>query len=51
MSAAEAAEFGATAGAADAVAVRRWDEEAKDPLGATPALEHFLPLLEGLLRG
>jgi gamma-butyrobetaine dioxygenase len=32
-----------------AVAVRRWDEAAKDPARATPAFEHFRPLLEELL--
>ncbi|WP_405577318.1 TauD/TfdA family dioxygenase [Streptomyces sp. NBC_01190] len=51
MTAREAAEFAALPGAADAVAVRRWDEEAKEPGAVTPPFEHFLPLLTGLLRG
>lgn len=29
----------------DAVAVRRWDEAAKDPAAATPPFAHFRPLL------
>ncbi|MFJ5534858.1 TauD/TfdA family dioxygenase [Streptomyces sp. NPDC093261] len=51
MTTAQAAEFAALAGAADAVAVRRWDDEAKDPDAVTPPFEHFLPLLTALLRG
>ena len=51
MSPAQAAQFAALPGAADAVAVRRWDEEAKDPDAPTPPFEHFLPLLTALLRG
>ncbi|MGV9563787.1 2-trimethylaminoethylphosphonate dioxygenase [Streptomyces sp. NPDC003480] len=51
MTPAQAAEFAALAGAADAVAVRRWDDEAKDPDAVTPPFEHFLPLLTALLRG
>lgn len=47
----QAAEFAGLPGAADAVAVRRWDEEAKDPEAATPSFEHFLPLLDALMRG
>ncbi|MGW2947983.1 2-trimethylaminoethylphosphonate dioxygenase [Streptomyces sp. NPDC001226] len=47
----QAAEFAALPGAADAVAVRRWDEEAKDPNADTPPFEHFLPLLAALARG
>ncbi|MCX5195193.1 HD domain-containing protein [Streptomyces sp. NBC_00249] len=42
--------FEALAGAADAVAVRRWDERAKDPEADTPDFGHFRPLLAGLLR-
>ncbi|MFG2523378.1 phosphonate degradation HD-domain oxygenase [Streptomyces sp. NPDC048527] len=42
--------FEAHPGAADAVAVRRWDEQAKDPDMDTPGFGHFRPLLEGLLR-
>ncbi|WP_405063997.1 HD domain-containing protein [Kribbella sp. NBC_01505] len=33
----------------DAVALRRWDDEAKDPTIQTPSFDHFRPLLEGLL--
>lgn len=33
-----------------AVALRRIDEQAKDPDAVAPALEHYLPLIEGLLR-
>ncbi|MEU1618340.1 TauD/TfdA family dioxygenase [Streptomyces sp. NPDC005722] len=47
----QAAEFAGLPGAADAVAVRRWDEEAKDPDAVTPPFEHFVPLLASLLRG
>ena len=47
----QAAEFAALPGAADAVAVRRWDDEAKDPDAVTPPFEHFLPMLTALLRG
>ncbi|MEU8460992.1 phosphonate degradation HD-domain oxygenase [Streptomyces sp. NPDC029003] len=42
--------FEALPGAADAVAVRRWDERAKDPLMDTPDFAYFRPLLERLLR-
>ncbi|MHA6763732.1 phosphonate degradation HD-domain oxygenase [Streptacidiphilus sp. PAMC 29251] len=35
--------------AADAVRLRRWDEQAKDPLLTAPPLAHYLPLLAGLL--
>jgi phosphonate degradation associated HDIG domain protein len=49
MSAAEAAAFEALAQAAAAVAVRRWDDEAKDPDADTPGFGHFQPLLSRLL--
>src|SRR5207245_11399515 len=32
-----------------AIAVRRWDEAAKDPAAATPPFEHFQGLLHTLL--
>jgi gamma-butyrobetaine dioxygenase len=32
------------------VAVRRWDEAAKDPQATTPEFEHFRPMLERLMR-
>ncbi|WP_377273306.1 TauD/TfdA family dioxygenase [Peterkaempfera sp. SMS 1(5)a] len=50
MGDAEAADFAALPGAADAVAVRRWDEQAKDAGAAIPGFEHFRPLLTALLR-
>ncbi|MER5636628.1 TauD/TfdA family dioxygenase [Kitasatospora sp. NPDC002227] len=49
MSPAEAAEFAARPGAADAVTVRRWDDRAKDSAARTPSFEHFRPLLGRLL--
>lgn len=49
MTPAEAREFGALPYAADAVAVRRWDDQAKDPSAAAPGFAHFRPLLEALL--
>ncbi|GAA2771946.1 phosphonate degradation HD-domain oxygenase [Streptomyces lavendulae] len=45
----QARAFEALPGAADAVAVRRWDDQAKDPQGVTPDFAHFRPLLAGLL--
>ncbi|TGA91612.1 phosphonate degradation HD-domain oxygenase [Streptomyces sp. MZ04] len=45
----QARDFEALPGARDAVAVRRWDEQAKDPDMDTPGFDHFRPLLEGLL--
>ncbi|WP_327424497.1 TauD/TfdA family dioxygenase [Streptomyces sp. NBC_01230] len=50
MTPAQVAQFAALPGAADAVAIRRWDDEAKDPDAPTPLFEHFLPLLTALLR-
>ena len=47
----EAAAFGAQPYAQDAVAVRRWDDEAKDPAITPPDFAHFEPLLRNLLRG
>jgi gamma-butyrobetaine dioxygenase len=35
--------------AEDAVAVRRWDEAAKDPARRTPQFDHFRPLLRCLI--
>ncbi|MFL4910283.1 TauD/TfdA family dioxygenase [Streptomyces sp. MMS24-I2-30] len=51
MDEAEAAAFAALPHAADAVAVRRWDEQAKDPRVPAPDFAHFLPLLTSLMRG
>jgi len=49
MTEAEARKFGADPYAADAVRVRRWDDEAKDPSVTPPDFEHFRPLLAELL--
>ncbi|GAA1261565.1 hypothetical protein GCM10009665_59110 [Kitasatospora nipponensis] len=49
MTPAQAAEFAALPGAEDAVAVRRWDDRAKETDAATPPFEHFRPLLAALL--
>lgn len=48
MTDAEAREFAAHPYAADAVAVRRWDDQAKDPAAVVPDFEHFRPLLAEL---
>jgi gamma-butyrobetaine dioxygenase len=48
MSAAEARAFSAHAYAADAIAVRRWDDQAKDPSASPPDFAHFIGLLERL---
>lgn len=45
----QAAAFAELPGAADAVAVRRWDDAAKAADAATPGFDHFRPLLAGLL--
>ena len=49
MTDAEAAAFAAAPYAADAVAVRRWDDIAKDPAAGVPGFDAYRPLLEGLL--
>jgi phosphonate degradation associated HDIG domain protein len=49
MTDAEAREFEREPSAADAIAVRRWDDQAKDPSAATPGFPHFRALLSGLL--
>jgi gamma-butyrobetaine dioxygenase len=46
----QAAAFEALPDARDAVAVRPWDDEAKDPAVTPPGFEHFKPLLSTLLR-
>ena len=51
MTPAEAAAFAAHEYARDAVAVRRWDDLAKDPAAPLPGFGRFRPLLAGLLRG
>lgn len=50
MSTQEARAFESMPHADDAVAVRRWDDLAKDPARVAPPFEEFRPLLEGLLR-
>jgi gamma-butyrobetaine dioxygenase len=50
MDAGQAAAFEALPHAAAAVAVRRWDEAAKDPAVPGPPFDHFRPLLASLLR-
>ncbi|MFH8382032.1 phosphonate degradation HD-domain oxygenase [Kitasatospora sp. NPDC018058] len=46
----EAAAFAELPGAADAVAVRRWDEQAKEPDAKAPDFEHYRPLLAALMH-
>jgi gamma-butyrobetaine dioxygenase len=46
----QAAAFAALPCARDAVAVRRWDDEAKDRAVTPPGFAHFAPLLVALLR-
>jgi gamma-butyrobetaine dioxygenase len=50
MSPAETAAFEALPSAQDAMALRRWDDDAKDPGAPTPVIGHFWPLLSGLVR-
>jgi gamma-butyrobetaine dioxygenase len=50
MSPEQAAAFGALPDAPDAMAVRRWDDEAKDPAITPPEFAYFAPLLEDLAR-
>jgi gamma-butyrobetaine dioxygenase len=49
LSEATAQEFERRPHAQAAIAVRRWDEAAKDPTAATPPFEHFRGLLQTLL--
>jgi phosphonate degradation associated HDIG domain protein len=49
MTAAEMTAFQALPFSRDAVAVRRWDDQAKDTVVAPPRFAHFAPLLEALL--
>ena len=46
----QAAAFDALPYTHDAVAVRRWDDEAKDPAVIPPEFSHFEALLGGLVR-
>ena len=50
MTGAEAAAFAAVPYAADAVAVRRWDDAAKDPAADVPGFDSYRPLLTALLQ-
>jgi gamma-butyrobetaine dioxygenase len=50
MTPGEVAAFEALPYAGAAVAVRRWDEAAKDPGVTPPGFSHFAPLLEALVR-
>jgi gamma-butyrobetaine dioxygenase len=49
MTDAEARAFEGEPHAADAIAVRRWDDEAKDASADVPDIEHYRPLLASLL--
>jgi gamma-butyrobetaine dioxygenase len=49
MSEAEARAFESVPFAAEAIAVRRWDDLAKDPQAAVPGFSHYCQLLEGVL--
>jgi gamma-butyrobetaine dioxygenase len=50
MSLERAAQFAANPYAADAIAIRRFDDGAKDPELRAPGIEHFTALLERLVR-
>ena len=50
MAGAEAAAFAAQPYAADAIAVRRWDDTAKDPAADVPGFDTYRPLLAALTR-
>ncbi len=50
MTSGQAAAFGALPFARDAVAVRRWDDEAKDAAVTAPEFGYFAPLLARLVR-
>jgi len=49
MTDAEAREFEREPHAADAIAVRRWDDQAKDPSADVPDFDHYRRLLASLL--
>jgi phosphonate degradation associated HDIG domain protein len=51
MSAEEVAAFRALPHHEDAVRLRRYDEQAKDPALVTPPIEHFLPFVARCLKG
>jgi len=50
MSPEESRSFAELSYAKDAIAVRRWDEAAKDPAAPGPEFDHFRPLLERLAQ-
>jgi gamma-butyrobetaine dioxygenase len=50
MGEAEARAFEALPGHRGAVAVRRWDDQAKDPAARVPGLDRYLPMLAALAR-
>ena len=50
MTAAEVAAFEALPFSRAAVAIRRWDDQAKDPVVTPPRFAHFAPLLEAFVR-
>ena len=50
MTGAEMTAFEALPFSRDAVAVRRWDDQAKDPAVTAPRFAHFAPLLQALHR-
>jgi gamma-butyrobetaine dioxygenase len=50
MTTAEVAAFEALPFSRDAVAVRRWDDQAKDTVVTPPRFAHFAPLLGALVR-
>jgi gamma-butyrobetaine dioxygenase len=50
MTAAEVTAFEALPYYRDAVSVRRWDDQAKDPAATAPRFAHFAPLLDTLVR-
>jgi predicted HD phosphohydrolase len=41
-------DFASMPGAPDAIRLRRWDDMAKVPGLATPSLDHFLEIAEGV---
>jgi gamma-butyrobetaine dioxygenase len=50
MTTAEVAAFEALPFSRDAVAVRRWDDQAKATVVTPPRFAHFAPLLQALFR-
>jgi len=50
MTAAEVTTFEALPYYRDAVSVRRWDDQAKDPAAIAPRFAHFTALVEALVR-